>query len=56
MKKKIIITAGPTIEKIDAVMEITNMSTGALGCTVAETILRKWRPPKIPCKRQTPTV
>ena len=41
MKKKIIITAGPTIEKIDAVMEITNDSTGALGCTVAETLLRK---------------
>ena len=41
MKKKIIITAGPTIEKIDAVMEITNDSTGALGCMVAETFLRK---------------
>lgn len=39
MKKKIIITAGPTNERIDAVMKITNMSTGALGNIVAETFL-----------------
>ena len=39
MGKKIIITAGPTNEKIDAVMKITNMSTGALGNIVAETFL-----------------
>lgn len=39
MKKNIIITAGPTNERIDAVMKITNMSTGALGCAVAETFL-----------------
>ena len=39
MKKNIIITAGPTNEKIDAVMKITNMSTGALGNVVAETFL-----------------
>lgn len=39
MKKNIIITAGPTNEKIDAVMKITNMSTGALGNIVAETFL-----------------
>lgn len=38
-KKKIIITAGPTNERIDAVMQITNMSTGSLGCRIAETIL-----------------
>ena len=39
MKKKIIITSGPTNERIDAVMKITNMSTGALGCVFAETFL-----------------
>lgn len=36
---KIIVTAGPTNEKIDAVMKITNMSTGSLGATVVETLL-----------------
>lgn len=39
MKKNIIITSGPTNEKIDAVMKITNMSTGALGNVLAETFL-----------------
>ena len=39
MGKKIIITAGPTNERIDAFMKITNMSTGALGNIVAETFL-----------------
>lgn len=39
MKKNIIITAGPTNERIDSVMKITNMSTGALGNVVAETFL-----------------
>jgi len=39
MKKNIIITAGPTNEKIDSVMKITNMSTGALGNVLAETLL-----------------
>ena len=39
MKKKIIITAGPTNERIDSVMKITNMSTGALGCVFAETFI-----------------
>ena len=39
MKKKIIITAGPTNERIDAVMKITNMSTGALGAVVADTFM-----------------
>ena len=39
MKKNIIITAGPTNERIDAVMKITNMSTGALGNIIAETFL-----------------
>ncbi|MCI9178325.1 MAG: phosphopantothenate--cysteine ligase [Clostridia bacterium] len=39
MGKKIIITSGPTEERIDAVMKITNMSTGALGCVIAETLL-----------------
>lgn len=40
MKKKIIITSGPTNERIDSVMKITNMSTGALGCIFAETFLK----------------
>ena len=40
MKKNIIITAGPTNERMDAVMQITNMSTGALGATVAEEFLK----------------
>lgn len=39
MKKKIIITSGPTNERIDSVMKITNMSTGALGCVFAKTFL-----------------
>lgn len=39
MKKNIIITAGPTNERIDAVMKITNMSTGALGAIIADTML-----------------
>ena len=39
MKKSIIITSGPTNEQIDAVMKITNMSTGALGSVIAETFL-----------------
>lgn len=39
MKKTIVITAGPTNERIDDVMKITNMSTGALGCNIAETFL-----------------
>ncbi len=37
--KNIIIDAGPTNERIDAVMKITNMSTGALGSIVADTLL-----------------
>ena len=39
MKKNIIITAGPTNERIDAVMKITNMSTGALGAIITDTFL-----------------
>lgn len=39
MGKKIIITSGPTNERIDAVMKITNMSTGALGSIFADTFL-----------------
>ena len=41
MKKNIIITAGPTNEKIDAVMKITNMATGALGSIIVETFLEE---------------
>ena len=37
--KNIIITAGPTNEKIDSVMKITNMSTGSLGSTIADTLM-----------------
>lgn len=39
MGKNIIITSGPTNERIDAVMKITNMSTGALGSVFADTFL-----------------
>lgn len=41
MKKNIIITAGPTNEAIDAVMKITNMSTGALGSIIADTLIKE---------------
>ena len=41
MGKKIIITSGPTNEQIDAVMKITNMSTGSLGSMIAETFLKE---------------
>lgn len=40
--KNIIIDAGPTNERIDAVMKITNMSTGALGSIIADTILERF--------------
>ena len=40
--KNIIIDAGPTNERIDAVMKITNMSTGALGSIVADVILENF--------------
>lgn len=39
MGKTVIITAGPTNERIDAVMQITNMSTGALGSMVADQLM-----------------
>ncbi len=42
MKKNIIIDAGPTNERIDAVMKITNMSTGALGSIVADSLLENY--------------
>ena len=35
----VIVTAGPTLERIDSVMSITNMSTGDLGARIAETLL-----------------
>lgn len=35
----VIVTAGPTLEKIDHVMQVTNGSTGRLGVTVTETLL-----------------
>lgn len=44
-EKSIIVTSGPTNERLDAVMKITNMSTGALGATIADEIIRseeKW--------------
>lgn len=43
MGKKIIVTSGPTNEQIDAVMKITNMSSGALGSMIAEVFLRNHR-------------
>ena len=33
--------SGPTNERIDSVMKITNMSTGKLGATVAEELLQE---------------
>jgi phosphopantothenate-cysteine ligase len=39
MKRNIIITSGPTNERIDSVMKITNMSTGALGSIIADKIM-----------------
>ena len=39
MKKNIIIDAGPTNERIDAVMKITNMSTGRLGIELTRNFL-----------------
>lgn len=41
MKKNIIVTAGPTNERIDSVMKITNMSTGSLGAQIAEEVLEE---------------
>lgn len=40
--KNIIIDAGPTNERIDAVMKITNMSTGALGSIIADVVLQQF--------------
>lgn len=40
-KKNIIITSGPTNERIDSVMKITNMSTGKLGALVADELLQE---------------
>ena len=39
--KNIIVTSGPTNERIDAVMKITNMSTGALGVKIADELLKE---------------
>lgn len=39
MKKRILITAGPTNEYIDEVMKITNMSTGRLGIELSKNFL-----------------
>ena len=41
MKKNIIIDAGPTNERIDAVMKITNMSTGRLGIELTRNYLNE---------------
>ena len=38
-KQNIIVTSGPTNERLDAVMKITNMSTGALGSLIADKFL-----------------
>jgi phosphopantothenoylcysteine decarboxylase/phosphopantothenate--cysteine ligase len=39
--KKILVTAGPTREKIDPVRYLTNMSTGKMGYSVAESLAEK---------------
>lgn len=41
LKKNIIVTAGPTNERIDSVMKITNMSTGKLGAIGADELLQE---------------
>ena len=41
LKENIIVTAGPTNERIDSVMKITNMSTGKLGAIVADELLQE---------------
>lgn len=41
MPKTIIVTSGPTNEKIDDVMQITNMSTGNLGAKIADVLARR---------------
>lgn len=41
MGLKIIVTAGPTNERIDSVMKITNMSTGRTGSSIVEAMLRE---------------
>ncbi len=38
---RVVVTLGPTDEKIDDVMKITNMSTGALGALIAGTLNRR---------------
>ena len=45
--KKIIITAGGTSEKIDNVRKITNSSTGKLGMTIANQLIKKFPNVKI---------
>lgn len=40
MKYKVIITAGGTSEKIDNVRKITNSSSGKLGCTIANKLVK----------------
>ena len=37
---QVIVTAGPTVEPIDAVRRLTNHSTGRLGCRLADTLSR----------------
>lgn len=39
--KKVMITAGPTVEPIDAVRSITNRSSGKMGYAIAETAQRR---------------
>ena len=39
--KKVMVTAGPTQEKIDPVRYITNHSTGKMGYAIAENCMRR---------------
>lgn len=39
--KKILVTAGPTIEKIDPVRYITNHSSGKMGYSIAEEVIKR---------------
>ena len=54
---KILVTAGPTRERIDAVRFITNASSGRMGCAVAEAALAAGHEVTLllgPCTSQSP--
>ena len=48
--KKILITSGGTIEHIDEVRVLTNISTGKLGSTIADTFIEKFLSDNFDCQ------